>query len=407
MLIPPATVPQIEHTAIIQALSHAIGHLDLTTDCKGALRTLQATLPHKTDMPEWGDVWHQRDRVTATWVRAHQEAADFAKEFPNQEWRRRLNAAADQLAGWRARDALNLHAARRVQEVDRVATEVNDYLAFKAEEQLQSKENQFVPKAVRDTMSQFDKTQQRPHAKALYANKRARLKQMVQESSVGHAWKYTRGEEATNLQLKCSVCDLWIQQTYAQDVFQRVDQHPCRGFPRQGPQFWPALHPSHKWFSTGKTWECYGCGVSFGPTASKEPSKASKPCSKGKLGVAKLSFKTSSSRTEPQPDQKQASPTEAEEHAPKAQATSRPKALPKNKQAKAKPKPKASLAKTEVQQTANSTSSIGQEASNQILPKHASLTPSPKALPQVTQAKPKPKPKQTLLSFAVRGSNGA
>ena len=86
------------------------------------------------------------------------------------------------------------------------------YLALRAEEQLQNEENQFVPKSVRDTMSQFDKKQQKPHAKALYANQRDRLKQMVLDSSVGHVWQYTRGEKATNLQLKCAVCDLWIQQ---------------------------------------------------------------------------------------------------------------------------------------------------------------------------------------------------
>ena len=48
-----------------------------------------------------------------------------------------INIAADHLAGHRAKEALNPHAARRVQEVDRVATEVNEFLAFRAEEQLQ------------------------------------------------------------------------------------------------------------------------------------------------------------------------------------------------------------------------------------------------------------------------------
>ena len=279
-----------EHAAIIEAIHHTSGILDLTTDCKGALKTLQARHPHKTVTPEWGDVWQQRDRVRATWVRAHKEADDFEKEFPQQEWRRQLNLAADALAGQRAKAALNPHAARKVQEVDRIATEVNDYLALRAEEQLQNEENQFVPKSIRDTMSQFDKKQQKPHAKALYANKRDRLKQMVLESSMGHAWQYTRGEKATNLQLKCAVCDLGIQQTYSQEVFQRVDSHPCKEYPHQGPQFWPALHTSHKWVSTGKTRECSGCGVSFGPSSAKEPSKATKPCPRTRVGVTTISF---------------------------------------------------------------------------------------------------------------------
>ena len=150
-------------------------------------------------------------------------------------------------------------------------------------------------------MSQFSKKAQKPHAKALYVNKRDRLKQMVQESTMGHEWRYTRGETAANLQLKCAICELWIQQVHAQEVFHRIDSQPCKNFPNQGPQFWTALHPSHQWFSTGKTWECSGCGVSFGPAVAKEPSKASKTCSKAKVGIGKISFaKASPNRTEAQ-----------------------------------------------------------------------------------------------------------
>ena len=75
---------------------------------------------------------------------------------------------------------------------------------------MQSADNEFVPKSVRDTMSQFSKKAQKPHAKALYVNKRDRLKQMVQESTMGHEWRYTRGETPANLQLKCAICELWI-----------------------------------------------------------------------------------------------------------------------------------------------------------------------------------------------------
>ena len=147
-LVPPATVPHREHTAIIEALRRTNGAFDLTTDCKGALKTLNARVPQKSSLPAWGEVWHHRARVTATWVRARKEEADFAKKFPQQEWRRQRNIAADQLAGQRARSALNLRAARKVQEVDRIATEVNDYLALRAEEQLQNADNEFVPKSV-------------------------------------------------------------------------------------------------------------------------------------------------------------------------------------------------------------------------------------------------------------------
>ena len=96
------------------------------------------------------------------------------------------------------------------------------------------------------------------------------------------------------------MCGLWVQQTYSQEVFQKVDAQPCRGFPSQGPRFWPELHPSHIWLSTGKTWECSGCGVSFGPAVARVPNKATKLCNKSCLGN-KLSFaKASFPRTEAQ-----------------------------------------------------------------------------------------------------------
>ena len=300
VILPPATVPQGEHLAIIEAIRHTSGILELTTDCKGALKTLHSAQPHKKTMPEWGDVWHQKERVRATWVRAHKEAEAFEAEFPQQQWRRQLNIAADHLAGLRAREALSPHAARRVYEIDRLATEINDHLASRAEWQLQGRDNQFVPRAVRETLTQFDKSQ-RPHAQALYANKRSRLKEMLAESSQGHKWTFTRGENATNLQLKCEVCGLWVQQTYSQAVFQRVDAHPCQGFPSQGPRFWPELHPSHTWQSTGKTWECTGCGVGFGPASAKAPGKATKVCSKDRTGTKLCFLRTSLSRTEAQP----------------------------------------------------------------------------------------------------------
>ena len=192
---------------------------------------------------------------------------------------------------------------------------------------------------------------------------------------------------STNLQLKCKTCDLWIQQTHSQEVFQRIDQQPCRNHPHQGPQFWPTLHPSHKWFSTGKTWECSGCGVSFGP-ASKAPNKAVKACSKIKQGVAKLSFaKASSSKTETQPDPKQASFLGTEENlqAPNVASQTRfNKASPKTKQAKAKPKPQASPFRIEVPQAALFTSSSGHEAPSRTLPKQV---PSPPQKPHLRPGK--------------------
>ena len=398
VIMPPATVPQGEHVAIIEAIKNTTGLVDLTTDCKGVLKTLGSASPCKKLTPEWGDVCFMRDRVKAQWIRAHKEEEDFNKEFPQQELRRQLNIAADHLAGHRAKEALNPHAARRVQEVDRVATEANDYLAFRAEEQLQSKDNEFVPRSVRDTLSQFDKSQQRPHAKALYANKRDRLKQMLAESSMGHTWQFTRGETATNLQLKCTVCELWVQQTYSQEVFQRVDSHPCKNFPNQGPRYWPSLHPSHSWFSTGKTWECSGCGVGFGPAVVKAPAKATKVCA-NTLGVKKLCFaKSSSPRTEACPVLAGTSTTGTEVTGQaKAIVPKTPKSAFDLLQQGSPPKPKSSSSAM----TEGSHGHVTRPTTSKEPPKPKPPTKGPRAKP-----KSKPDPKQTLLAGPA-SSDGA
>ena len=217
---------------------------------------------------------------------------------------------------------------------------------------------------------------------------------------MGHEWRYTRGETAANLQLKCAICGLWIQQVHAQEVFHRIDSQPCKNFPNQGPQFWTALHPSHQWFSTGKSWECSGCGVSFGPAVAKEPNKASKTCSKAKVGVGKISFaKASPNRTEAQTGPRQTSPVGTE--APISQAS--PQAPPqgfgiqgpsvsKDSLGRAQDPqlsfPKASSSKTEVPKLSAEPSATGNEDQAQT---RASSRSRPKPSPKAKQAKAKPK----------------
>ena len=276
MLPPGSTVPQGEAFAIIQAIQATVGSFDLTSDCKPALRALHSRQLSIKHIPEWGPVWHDRGRVHPTWVRSHCTPEAFEKEFPTQQWRRELNALADELAGKRAAAACTPHFVRKVKEIDQVAREVNCFLASRAEKIIKQKSQGFVPRAARDTLSQFEKP--KPHARALYANKRHHLLQLVDKSEHGHSWKVSSPQGATNLQLTCDTCKLWVQQTYPQEDFHKGVTHPCIGFSDEGPTHWPLLHSTHVMRSTGKAWGCLGCKQVVGVTSKNLKQALQLPC---------------------------------------------------------------------------------------------------------------------------------
>ena len=300
-LLPPgSTVPQGESLAIIHALMATTGVMDLTCDCKPAVHALSAKTMCTKHIPEWGQVWHDRTRVQPHWVRSHCTPEAFEKEFPSQQWRRELNDKADKLAGARAAPACSPHFVRKVKELDQVVWEVNCFLASRAEKLIKDKSQTFVPRAVRETLSQFDKP--KPHSKALYANKRSFLLQLVEKSEHGHSWKVSSPAGAANLQLTCETCKLWVQQTYSQEDFHKVVTHPCVGFSDEGPKHWPLLHSTHVLRTTGKAWACVGCKQVVGVTCKSLKKALQLPCKSTGRQVS-LNFASSSQgdRTAAQP----------------------------------------------------------------------------------------------------------
>ena len=292
-LLPPgSTVPQVN---LLQSSRPSFPQLAVLTSqvIASPLFELCTKLSVK-HLPEWGPVWHDRCRVHPTWVRSHCTPEAFEKEFPSQLWRRELNAMADALAGRRAAAACTPHFVRKVREIDQVAREVNCFLASRAEKIIKQKSQGFLPRSARDTLSQFDKP--KPHAKALYVNKRRHLLQLVDRSEHGHSWKVSSPQGAANLQLTCEICKLWVQQTYSQDDFHKVVTHPCVGFSNEGPTHWPLLHSSHVMRSTGKAWECLGCKQVVGVTCKNLKRALQLPCrSTGRQ--ANLHFGSSSPNT--------------------------------------------------------------------------------------------------------------
>ena len=106
-LTPPGTsVAHGESYAIVQTIKHTLGQVDLTGDCKPALRTLTKKSFQKTTPAFWGPVWEDRGRIRPTWVKSHLTGREFEIRFGfSQLWRHQANQCADELAGKRAEAA--------------------------------------------------------------------------------------------------------------------------------------------------------------------------------------------------------------------------------------------------------------------------------------------------------------
>ena len=192
-VLPCATVPEEESYAIVQALMVSSGTLDVTSDCRPAIKyTKQRAFTEKVPL-HCSPGWHQRHRLQVTWVRSHQEVAKFAEEFGvHNLWRRGLNFLADSLAGERASEAQNVARYRCMLEVDRLAFDINHHLACVAKQVLQHAEK-----------AHFAKRSAVPKAPdAPGPNKKARLLVKVSADPLGHEWEVASKPGSNNMTIK-------------------------------------------------------------------------------------------------------------------------------------------------------------------------------------------------------------
>ena len=200
-VLPSAAVPEGESYAIVQAVMVFSGTLDVTSDCRLAIKyTKQRSFT--------------RHRLKVTWVRSHQAMNAFPKEFGARNlWRRDINSLADALAGERANGAQNGARYRCILEVDRLAFDINHRLACVAKQVLQ-----YADKA------HFAKSVNAPKAPgAPGPNKKSTLLAKVSSDLLGHEWEVTSKEGSNNMTIKCKKCTLFMQQTDRPDKFTRLD----------------------------------------------------------------------------------------------------------------------------------------------------------------------------------------
>ena len=159
---------------------------------------------------------------------------------------------------------------------------------------------------------------------------------MVLDSSMGHVWQFTRGETAANLQLSVQFVTFGFSKRILKKFPIGLTHTPARTTLTRARSSGPFFirHPSG--LAQAKLGIVQVVGSALVLLRPKNQVKLLKACSKGKVGVTKLSFAKASS-----PGSEQASPTGTEvQKQTKAPSKALPRSFPKAKQVKAKPKPK-------------------------------------------------------------------
>ncbi|CAE7267563.1 unnamed protein product [Symbiodinium sp. CCMP2592] len=111
-------------THALQLLAENVdGFADVTCDCQTAIKNSQ-----------------RLDNLDCHWVRSHQSAAAFEKEFgADQLWRMKANSLADDKCGKLAATLVDINFKNDVQELDRLAQQISTFLAERVELLLTSK----------------------------------------------------------------------------------------------------------------------------------------------------------------------------------------------------------------------------------------------------------------------------
>ena len=259
---PGTTILQGEAMATNACLARAAGRVNLSVDCKPALRQAEPTQFKESHWPAWTS-WEQRHRLDCAWVRSHVSEKEFEAEFGAAElWHRQLNEWADQLCGARAASELNSLHLEKVLHLDDLSRQVSLFLAQRAETLLQS--NAAPELSLKQNPSKKFKKGRRqgPKPKQLNQhrpgedgglNKLERLKLLVQDRSKGHDWYWN---QAKNPSISCRNCTLYIKQISGLDKFGLLEKHTCRHWEAEWNPLLPK-RPSHDMYNLGRMRRCY------------------------------------------------------------------------------------------------------------------------------------------------------
>ena len=256
------------------------------------------------------------ERLQLHWIRSHQSLEQFCREFGrSQVWRWWANGAVDKLAGDHANQDRDLVHEEAIAASDKDTQVLQRFLAervallfsydkdqgpqvfFEGEVATLSK-NSRPTRLCRKTLSKSHKKSQRtsPVEAEQGPNKRELFRAAVANPPLGHAWAWT-SERENGGRIKCTRCQLGVQQIHNRAKVERMLAQPCLGHSSQElfDKFW-SCHSSHDMQYEGIYWRCSRCkcsqhtGADVTSQRLREPcqhsKKKKKPAAQGSTGLA-------------------------------------------------------------------------------------------------------------------------
>ena len=271
--LPDASVYAGETCALGRLADEVPGQIDVTLDCKGVVNAWLKGSGFAFQ-GSWADHRQDRSRVQPVWINSHLDAETFSKRFSYPDWRRLINHQADVLCGELAAALTDPAHKSKVKKVDKLAISISLCLAQRIQVLYQAKGKD---------KSNF-KTRKKTPSSGPFApppflapNKKDQLHQLVAGTlpTRGHCWQVS-STGGNNLCVRCSVCKLWVQQTYDKLTFARLLRQACIG---QGvyPEEW-SIHDTHAMQNNGSKWACRACNAAQRPAALAVNPKLSRPC---------------------------------------------------------------------------------------------------------------------------------
>ena len=289
----PLSVAQAEQQAVRELFARVEGAFDATIDCKSITSILKKATPPMEGPVDWGNVWQERDRADLHWVPSH-KTKDYFAERNIPEWRRLINEDVDMLCGKRAAQAHSTLHSCTLCEVDQLCEDVCLHLARKIGHILLSRKDKSFPWVMQRNLQHdggdlspslakvkpsANFVKQTGKASVAVPNKKQRLKQLLEhpDPSMGHVWQASATKAVNNFAVSCTVCNLYIEQCNAPDVFNRKVVNPCQDIPADPPEGW-VVHASHDMLNKGSFFICSKC-LAIGKIAASSASKALRePC---------------------------------------------------------------------------------------------------------------------------------
>ena len=273
------TVFRAEAMALLFIAEHTAGDVDITIDAKSVKTRVERRSLGKTSLDLFIPLREHSDRLHLSWIRSHRSLAQHVQEFgADTAWRWSANGVVDKLAGDEANGARDLSFEAQLQATDKATQKVQGFLAervallfgydkdqgpqvtFDGETAPASKQARPSGLCRKKRPSQSQESPPRPPpAHAETPNKRDLLRAVVNDPPLGHHWIWT-SEHQSGARIKCTRCQLGVQQIDKRPKIERLLSQPCIGIGDSEifSRYWQC-HQSHSMCYEGVFLRCTRC----------------------------------------------------------------------------------------------------------------------------------------------------